>query len=160
MKSILKLIEKNLEDRFGKPSVKGFFGKAGAGVLAIAENTGRILLGKRSKDVDQPGDWGTIGGAFDGKEQPKKAAQREFEEETKYKGKMKLIPSFVFKKGDFKFHNFIGMVPEEFEGRPDWETDKLEWFEFNKLPRPLHFGVKELIKHSKSQIKKIIDEIR
>ena len=48
----------------------------------LALDTGRILLPHRSQAVEQPGTWGTWGGAIDGKEQPKTAALRELREEA------------------------------------------------------------------------------
>jgi 8-oxo-dGTP pyrophosphatase MutT (NUDIX family) len=156
MKTFRQQILEATEIRFGKESEKGFFGTAGAGVLVVAKDTGRILIGLRSPGVDQPNTWGTIGGAIDGKENPKVAAQREFEEETRYKGKLKLTPAYVFKKGDFKFHNFIGIVPKEFKATPDWENTKFEWFELDNLPKPLHFGLVGLLKNSMTLIRKKI----
>ena len=45
----------------------GFWGRAGAGVLFLARDTGRILIAHRSADVEQPDTWGTWGGAIDRK---------------------------------------------------------------------------------------------
>ena len=155
MKTFKQLLEAELEVRYGeKESIKGFWGTAGAGVLPIAKNTGRILLGLRSQAVDQPGEWGTVGGAIDDKENPKVAAMREFGEETSYKGKVDLIKAYVFKKSGFQFHNFIGIVPKEFKGVPDWETDRFEWFNIDDLPNRLHFGVTGLLKNSDTLIRK------
>lgn len=151
-KQYLKEVE--YDDRLGQKNIKGFWGTAGAGILPIAKDTGRIMLGLRSQAVDQPGEWGTIGGAIDAKEDPATAAKREMEEETKYKGKVDLKKAYVFKKSGFKFHNFIGIVPKEFEGRPDWETDRFNWFSIDDLPNNLHFGVTGLLKNSAALIKK------
>lgn len=155
MKSFIEYLkEVEYDDRLGQKNVKGFWGTGGAGVLPIAQDTGRILLGLRSHAVDQPGEWGTIGGAIDKGEDPKKAAQREFVEETKHKGKVNLRKAFLFKKDGFQFHNFIGIVPKEFKAIPDWETDRFEWFNINDLPNRLHFGVIGLLKNSAAMIKK------
>lgn len=122
-----------------------FWGKQGAGVLCIAENTGRILLLKRSSEVQEPGTWGIPGGASEGKQSPIVTAKKELREETRYKGPIELHKSFVYRSGGFQFHNFIGYVPKEFRPVLDWENDRWGWFSFDKLPSPLHFGVKALL---------------
>lgn len=137
----------------------GFFGAAGAGVLAISEDTKRCLIGYRSKDVNEPHTWGVVGGAMEGNENPRKAAEREFREETRYRGPLTLIEAYVFKKGDFRYYNFIGIVPNEFKAISDWETEKFEWAEYGKFPKPLHFGLKKLIQNSKALIEAILDRM-
>lgn len=95
----------------------GFWGKAGAGCVIIAKDTGRICMPKRSRMVEQPGTWGTWGGAIDGHEDPKEAAEREVREEAGYSGELELIPIFVFKKDSFRYYNFLAVVEKEFTPR-------------------------------------------
>jgi len=124
----------------------GFWGRQGAGCLIVAKSTGRILWPKRSKAVLEPGTWGTWGGAIDPSEQPKKAALRELKEECGYVGKVIIKPLLVFKSGSFSYHNFLTVVPEEFKPRLDWETEKAEWRKLEDAPKPLHLGLKALLK--------------
>lgn len=143
---------------FSKSENKGseFWGSQGAGVLIIAKDTGRLLVLLRSAEVNEPHTWGLAGGAIDAGEDPKVAALREVKEELGFAGAIKLVPAFVFRKGDFTFHNFLGVVPKEFKPRLDWENDDARWVSINKLPSPLHFGLAGLLKNSALEIKKIV----
>ena len=129
----------------------GYWGNKGAGVMILAKDTGRILLPFRSKDVDQPHTWGgTWGGAIDAKEDPKKAAMRELEEESGYDGEAEIIPLHVYKDDDFRYYNFLAVVPTEFEPKLNWETEKAEWFEFDDWPKPMHFGLEGILDSNES----------
>lgn len=123
----------------------GFWGKAGAGCLLMAASTGRALLSLRSEDVNEPGTWGTWGGAIDPKEDPAIAAKRELIEETALKQDVELIPLLVFQDGDFKFYNFLAIVPEEFEPVLDWENKSSKWVYINQIPNNRHFGLVALL---------------
>jgi 8-oxo-dGTP pyrophosphatase MutT (NUDIX family) len=89
----------------------------------------------------------------------KSEALREFHEETGYTGQVTLIPSFVYRDGDFSYHNFIGIVPNEFQPQSNWETDKFEWITLDELLKiqPKHFGLKALLQHAMTQIKHYLD---
>jgi len=127
-------------DKSGK-----FWGHAGAGGVFYCTSTKKYLLSFRSAHVNEPHTWGVWGGAIDGEETPLQAIKREIEEETAYKGKYKLIPSYVYKKGDFQYHNYIVVVENEFKPKLCWETEKFGWFALDEFPKPLHFGLKALI---------------
>lgn len=127
-----------------------FWGNAGAGVLPIAKSTGRILIGLRSPHVNEPGTYGVFGGAMDPGEDPEQAAKREFREELGYRGSLKLMKAYVFKSpgGGFTFHNFIGLVDDEFNPKLDWETASAKWVSLPDLMRmsKKHFGMKTLLR--------------
>lgn len=128
----------------------GFWGRAGAGCIPLARDTGRYLIPLRSADVEQPFTWGTIGGAIDKGEDPLAAAIREFKEETKYNGNIlatKLI--HIFEKDDFKYTTFLVVLPEEFTPSLNWESRDAQWFEKDDWPHPLHFGLEEIINQGK-----------
>jgi 8-oxo-dGTP pyrophosphatase MutT (NUDIX family) len=127
-------------DKSGK-----FWGSSGAGGVFYSTKTKRFLLAFRSKYVNEPRTWGVWGGAIDKNETPTEAIKREIREETGYQGKYKLIPSFIYKKGDFQYHNFIIEVEDEFKPKLCWETEKYGWFTINEFPTPLHFGLKALL---------------
>lgn len=131
----------------------GFWGKAGAGCIVMARDTGRILLAHRSSEiapsgkpvVEQPGTWGCWGGAIDPKEDPKAATLRELQEEAGFHGKVLGIkPLYVFKKDAFTYSNFLVLVESEFKPVLNWESQGAEWVEVGKWPSPLHFGLKAL----------------
>lgn len=141
-----------------------FWGTVGAGILVISKNTGRILLGLRSSQVNEPNTWGIFGGQLDDMEtnDPKKAALIELEEETGYRGKINLIDGEIFTKTDtdgnniFTYYNYIGIIQDEYTPVLDWENDDYKWLTFDELLklRKKHFGLEFLIKNSKNLIKK------
>ena len=146
---LLHRIDRVLESTYFDASGKMFWGTQGAGVLPIAESTGRILVALRSPHVNEPNTYGVWGGAIDPGEDPKRAAMRELQEEAGYRGKVKLVPAHVYTSpgGDFKYFNFLGVIEEEFKPRMDWETQDYEWVTFDELLdiRPKHFGLEELV---------------
>lgn len=130
----------------------GYWGKRGAGCIIMAADTQRILLPLRSSEVTEPGTWGTWGGAIDGGENPAVSVRREVKEEAGYHGKVSLYPLLVFKDPDkgFQYNNYLAVVPSEFTPSLNWETERAQWFEFGKWPRPLHPGLKTLIHDAES----------
>jgi 8-oxo-dGTP pyrophosphatase MutT (NUDIX family) len=134
-------------------------GNAASGVLLVSEKTGRIGLPMRSHRVSSPSTWGTVGGAVEEGQTPEESARREVAEETGYTGPMEMIPAHVFKDGDFKYHNFIGVVPDEFPYQPSpgsaWETQRFQWHDpeelkesMQKHPDAYHPGLRELFDKS------------
>ena len=137
-----------------------FWGNRGAGILLVAQNTGRVLLVLRSSLVNEPGTWGLPGGKIDDDdESPIEAAKREAMEELGYAGTVQIFAAHIFKAGNFRFHNFLGVVPEEFKAQLDWENTRSGWFSLDELPGPLHFGTKSLLSNSESQIKKLLKNL-
>lgn len=134
-----------------------YWGRKAAGCIFLAKDTGRILLAHRSSQVDfEPETWGTWGGKLDGEETPKEAVSREVEEETGYTGIKKIHLLYVYKDGDFEYHNYLVIVPFEFTPQLNWENDNSVWADYGKWPEPLHFGMQELIAHAGSKLKHII----
>lgn len=126
----------------------GFFGRQGAGVVAIARSTGRMLLMLRSEEVEQPDTYGNCGGARHADEDPRVAALREFGEETEWKGdpaEIEIVPALVFRSGDFVYDNHFALIPEEFEPVYGWEAVGHVWCTVDDLPEPLHFGMEALL---------------
>lgn len=136
-----------------------FWGTSGSGVLIVAADTKRILLGLRSADVNEPHTWGNFGGAIgiddNGNVEealsPEDNAIKEMNEEIGYFGSLEMIPSFTYRGGSFTYYNFVGIVATESLiplGNINWEVSELRWFtldEVSALPN-LHFGVSELMK--------------
>ena len=163
MKLILENWRKYLEE-VEEPEV--FWGSVAAGVLAIAQSTGRLLIGLRSPRVYEPGTWGVIGGKLDVGESDnlEVAAKREFEEETGATFEGTLVPVYKFESsgGDFTYQNYIGIVADEFEPTTDWETERFEWMTLEEIIdiEPKHFGLEALLADPESikKIKEIIGE--
>lgn len=160
MKTFSEWLLENDMDHAAALRDTGFWGRAGAGALIVASETGRILLPHRSMSVEQPGTWGVWGGAIDSGENPALAARREVSEEAGASSVSEMIPLYVFKKGDFRYHNFMAVVPEEFEPNLNWETQGYRWVDFGEWPSPMHFGLKALLDNSGAEIKSKIDRIK
>jgi 8-oxo-dGTP pyrophosphatase MutT (NUDIX family)/GNAT superfamily N-acetyltransferase len=126
----------------------GYWGKEGAGALILCTSTGRLLMPLRSENVQEPGTWGTWGGAVDRGLSPEESVRKEIKEEALYMGDLTLVPLSVYQApdADFRYHNFLALVEEEFIPHLNWETELAEWCELDDLPKPLHFGVEALLK--------------
>jgi len=137
-----------------------YWGNRGAGVLAVAKDTGNILVGLRSAYVNEPGTWGTIGGKVDDDEDFEAAALREFEEETGYSGPIELISGYKFVDAQvFEYQNFIGVVPEEFDvGATTWETSSFAWMSYEEVTglSPKHHGLEALLSFDATKIKDLV----
>lgn len=169
MKTKFKYFNENVQDEIGfgagasfaNDAGERFWGNLGAGVLPICTKTKRILLAYRSAYVNEPHTWGVFGGKLDEGVQDEDLAQvalREFREESGYEGEINLTPAYIFKRPNFEYHNFLGIVDAEFEPELDWETESTKWVNYQELIDiyPKHFGLKDLLKHDLAKIERYI----
>lgn len=112
----------------------------------------------RSEDVTEGGTWGLPGGKIEAGEDAKDGAIRELREETRFRGKLLMFPSFVYEETGFTFYNFLGLTPHEFAPTLNWESDDAQWFDLEHLPEPLHFGVEHLLDDAIGDIPEIIEQ--
>ena len=134
--------------------VGDFWGSKGAGMLFTTGE--KILLLKRSSQVEQPGTWGVPGGAVkvddDGGHMPLlDAAKEEVREELGRLPAFRVIGKTVFRKGGFEFVTFVALVQVEFKPTLNWENDKSGWFAVDELPNRLHFGVKYTLSQAEQE---------
>ena len=139
-----------------------YWGNLGAGILPICGSTGRILIALRSEDVMEPGTYGIWGGKIDLDDEfdegdefdndIESAALREFNEETGYTNHIDLHQAYIYKDGKFEYHNFIGILSNEFEPILNWESESYSWLTLDELLRlePKHFGLAKLLNDQQS----------
>ena len=128
-----------------------FWGTEAGGVLVYCPTTDRYLILLRSEWVLEPNTWGIISGKLDDDETNiEDAVLRESEEETGHK-LGDLIPSFIFEKPNFKFHNFVSIIEKEFVPELNWENTDYKWVKLNEMPDNLHFGLKLLLQKEDMQ---------
>ncbi len=122
------------------------FGKSGAGILVLAKDTGRFLALKRSDHVQHGRTWGLSGGLAEAGETPRQTAEREFREETEYKGALsEPVQLAVFKNDSMVYHNYIAVVDHEFAPSLDHENEAFRWVDsLDNWPEPAHFGIEFL----------------
>jgi len=147
---IVEAMNEDETEHFAALKQTGFYGKAAAGGIFVAQNTGRLLFALRSGTVEQPHTWGSFGGAINPGETPDQAMAREIQEEAGYNGQFKIVPLYVFKKGTFRYSNFLIRVPREFTPKLNWESADSRWTTLDDLPSPLHFGITALLNDAPS----------
>jgi 8-oxo-dGTP pyrophosphatase MutT (NUDIX family) len=137
-------------DHWHKLATTGYFGARGAGCLFLAQDSKRLLLAHRSQEVEQPGTYGTWGGAIDQGEDPLAAVKREIHEETGFDGPSIIEPLLIFKDKTFRYYNFLVVVESEFSPILNWESAGYQWCDYGQWPTPLHFGLQKLLADSRS----------
>lgn len=155
-------------DAYDNDSGMNYWGNIGAGVLPIARKTGRILLNYRSAYVNEGNTWGVWGGKVDDEDtlNLEEEAKREFAEEAGYTGPIQLTPAYIFKTTGFEYHNYIGIIPDEFEPnippQHQWETEDYRWVTWEELLEiePKHFGLTGLVQHSGQIIQRLAKPMR
>ena len=129
----------------------------GVGVMIFKDN--KILLGRRHSDPSKAdsllhgeGTWTMPGGKIDFAEGVIEAAQREVLEETGIKLDKDSLEVICVNNNVVTDAHFvtIGLLCKDFIGEPRLrepdEITKWQWFEIDKLPRPMFFPSKKIVK--------------
>jgi len=140
---------------------KEYWGKEAAGVLPFCPKTKRFLVAFRSAFVMEPHTWGIFGGKLDDNEHdPKRLAKRQLVEETEYNGVIHLKPAYIYedKNVGLRYHNFIGIVQDEFEAVLNWESEDTKWFTLEELRdlKNKHFGLVDLLHNSSDMFEELV----
>lgn len=127
----------------------GFWGRKGPGCVVHALSTGRFLLALRSAWVQEPGTWGTWGGAVPEGVDPAASALRELAEETGCRDVVAMVPVHVYRDEatGFAYENFVAVVEDEFDPVLNWENEGWKWVAHGEWPQPLHFGLADLLEN-------------
>src|SRR5271170_6477459 len=161
-------------------------GNAASGILPVCPQKGTVCLAWRSQYVMGPNCWGTIGGAVMAGKSPQESAKAELKEEMGYSGGVTLIPAFVFTDRAFSYHNYIGVVSNQFgmapkpytleqidhldemnapdhQYNPGWETDHIVWVPYAEAVQDMqensgdyHPGLLKLFANSKDAIERAL----
>ncbi|MBR9680033.1 MAG: NUDIX domain-containing protein [Candidatus Altiarchaeota archaeon] len=134
--------------------------KVGAGVGVILLKNHKVLLGKRHSDPEKAdsellgqGTWTLPGGKLDFLESLEIAACREVFEETGIKLNLDKLEFTSVSNDMIETAHFItiGFLCTEFSGEPAvMEPDEItewQWFELDKLPEPMFFPSKRILKN-------------
>jgi 8-oxo-dGTP diphosphatase len=123
------------------------------GVACILVKGNKVLLGKR-KGATGEGTWAFTGGHLEFNETPEHAVVRETMEEAGLKIRS---PRFVAITNDISVKERTHFVTLFFLSKyrggkvklmEPKRCEKWEWFEWNKLPKPLFFPVRNLLKQN------------
>lgn len=133
-----------------------------AGILAVDQNSGKVLLIKRSPLCDQPNFWANVGGRMDPDEtDPRITAIREFKEEVQPDEPYELskTPFFIINDGPLKFYTYIGFFKNKFVPVLNEENSDYGWFDLDELPENLLPACKIIFKKRKKDILRIMNKI-
>jgi 8-oxo-dGTP pyrophosphatase MutT (NUDIX family) len=131
-----------------------------SGCIFLAANTGRVMLQQRSSTCSYPNTWAFFGGKAELGERPIQTLLRELEEEIgALPSIQKVYPLYKFTSADSKFvyDTFLISVFQEFIPTLNNESSGFCWVDLNRLPHPLHPGVKAQVSNRElmSKIKTI-----
>lgn len=112
-----------------------------AGILVRARDTRRYLFLQ-----EHDGTWVTPGGRVERGETSFKAALRELEEETGYLGEITVeCDACAISTAGGVYVLYRGSVPREFMVLLSHEHKKSIWRSVGYFPKPLHWGLEELL---------------
>ncbi len=122
------------------------------GVIAlIFDDNDRVLMEKRDVDAEEENFWNFIAGGKKSEESLVEAMKREVKEEID----AEFVPRNIFGVVDHESNRqeniwwtiigFEGRVEGEFRNNEPEKREKLEWFELEDLPEPLHHTSREIL---------------
>lgn len=119
---------------------------SGAGFLPYCPATNRFFLMQRSNTGDEGGTYCGPGGGVEEGESPDEAARREASEECGFPEDAPCNLHYMgcIKSPDFEFHNFLGVVPSEFEPTLNHEHVSGDWYTKEEMAElDMHPGLLE-----------------
>lgn len=117
----------------------------GAGAIFYAADTGQFLIVQRSDTGDCAGQWCGLGGGVDDTDTSyEHTVRREAEEEGGFSQDAPCDLHFINSddQGDFVFHNYLAVVPNEFEPVLNHEHTDHAWVPYEEFAnREMHEGL-------------------
>lgn len=109
-----------------------------AGVIGVNVRSKQVQVGLRSQTVSNPGVWVFPGGKVERGESFRKAAMREFSEESWYTGRFENLTRLYKQGGEFEYSLYIATVGN-FAPKMDMrEFDQMMWIDFEKFLSDVH----------------------
>ena len=137
---------------------RGDWQGASACAIVLAEDTGRVLV-KQGVPADGPGpEWGTWTADVLAGQSPLRVAINTIAERCAYEGDLALSRLTTFSDARFFVqHNYVAIVPREFEPRIGDGCLAYRWCELDRLPQPLSPALAHLLDRSGSDVRAMAD---
>ena len=126
--------------------------------IVLAEDTGRVLV-KQCVPADGTGpEWGTWTADVLAGQSPLQVAINTIAERCAYEGDLALSRLTPFSDARFFVqHNYVAVVPQEFEPRVGAGHLGHQWCELDRLPQPLSPALAHLLDRSGSDVRAMAD---
>ena len=137
---------------------RGSWQGVAACAIVLAEDTGRVLV-KQCIPADGAGpEWGTWTADVLAGQSPLQAAINTIAERCAYEGDLALSRLTPFSDARFFVqHNYVAVVPQEFEPRLGDGCLGYQWCELDRLPQPLSPALAHLLDRSSSDVRAMAD---
>lgn len=123
--------------------------RSASGAIIMAQDTGRLLLGRRSPKVSETGTWAGFGGVIPRWSDARRNAVDALFKDTGFDGPVDLVPLNTYRHDEsgkgFSYKNFVAIINSEFMPRMDKQHDDFRWFDMTDWPMPMHFGLEAIM---------------
>jgi ADP-ribose pyrophosphatase YjhB (NUDIX family) len=119
-------------------------------VFLVCKYKDKVLLLKRGKKSNNPGQWNFPGGTVEKKDNAKGTIIKEMREEANLKLKkkdLKFLDQFHMKNKIVVF--FMANFDEKPKIKINYESSRFKWVRWNNLPRNLHLPTRILVQFKK-----------
>jgi hypothetical protein len=137
---------------------RGSWQGVSACAIVLAEDTGRVLV-KGCVPADGAGpEWGTWTADVPAGQSPLQVAINTIAERCAYEGDLALSRLTPFSDARFHVqHNYVAVVPREFEPRVGAGCPAYQWCELDRLPQPLAPALAHLLDRACSDVRAMAD---
>lgn len=137
---------------------RGSWQGVSACAIVLAEDTGRVLVKQCVPADGADPEWGTWTADVPAGQSPLQVAINTIAERCTYEGDLALSRLTPFSDARFFVqHNYVAVVPREFEPRIGAGCPAHQWCELDQLPRPLTPALAHLLDRSGSDVRALAD---